>query len=334
MIATGWLLLGLILLVGGAELIVRGGSRVAVYFGIRPIVVGLTVVSLGTSTPELAVGIEAAVQGAGPLAVGNITGTNIVNILLILGMSALLQPLALERRTLRFDLPLMTVSALALLMMSIDGILTRLEGAVLLISAVIYTALLVIWSRQESRQVRAEYRNEYGIPVARRSAGEVTYAALMLVGGIAVVVLGSDWLVKGAVDLARMLGVSEAFIGLTVVAIGTSSPELVTTIVGTLKGDPDIAIGNLLGSSIYNILAILGITCLVPAAGLAVGPNLVRIDIPVMVAVTLLAIPVFVSGRRVTRGEGLLFVTAYVVYVAYLLLTRVAPSSAAAVGAT
>ena len=334
MIATGWLLLGLVLLVGGAELIVRGGSRIAGYLGIRPIVVGLTVVSVGTSTPELAVGIEAAVQGAGPLAVGNITGTNIVNILLILGTSALLQPLALERRTLRFDLPLMTVSALALLMMSIDGILTRLEGAVLLTSAVIYTVLLVIWSRQESRQVRAEYRNEYGIPVARRSAGEVAYAALMLVGGIAVVVLGSDWLVMGAVDLARMLGVSEAFIGLTIVAIGTSSPELVTTIVGTLKGDRDIAIGNLLGSSIYNILAILGITCLVPAAGLTVGPNLVRIDIPVMVAVTLVAIPVFVSGRRVTRGEGLLFVTAYVVYVVYLLLTRVAPGGAAVAGTT
>src|SRR5690606_33761603 len=173
---------------------------------------------------------------------------------------------------------------------------------VLAFSALVYTALLVTWSRQESRQVRAEYRNEYGIPVARRSAGEVAYAALMLVGGIAVVVLGSDWLVMGAVDLARTVGVSEAFIGLTIIAIGTSSPELVTTIVGTFKGDRDIAIGNLLGSSIYNILAILGITCLVPAAGIAVGPDLVRIDIPVMVAVTLLAVPVFVSGRRVTRG--------------------------------
>ncbi len=334
MIATGWLLLGLIVLVAGAELIVRGGSRVAGHLGIRPIVVGLTVVSIGTSTPELAVGIGAAVQDAGPLAVGNIVGTNIVNVLLILGMSALLQPLAIERRTLRFDLPLMTVSALALLMMAIDGTLTRQEGAVLVFSALVYTALLVTWSRQESRQVRAEYRNEYGIPVARRSAGEVAYAALMLVGGIAVVVLGSDWLVMGAVDLARMLGVSEALIGLTIVAVGTSSPELVTTIVGTLKGDRDIAIGNLLGSSIYNVLAILGITCLVPPAGLAVGPNLVGIDIPVMVAVTILAIPVFVSGRRVTRAEGLLFVTAYVVYVMYLLLTRVAPNAAAAVGAT
>ena len=324
-IATGWLLSGLLLLVAGAELVVRGGSRLAGHLGIRPIVVGLTVVSIGTSTPELAVGIEAARQGSGSLAVGNIAGTNIVNILLILGISAMLQPLALERLTLRFDLPLVTVSALALLAMSIDGTLTRLEGAVLVGSAMVYTALLVIWSRRESRAVRAEYRSEYGIPARRRGGAEAVFAALLLAGGIAVVVAGSDWLVTGAVDLARMIGVSEAFIGLTIVAIGTSSPELVTTIVGTLKGERDIAIGNLLGSSIYNILAILGITCLIPAGGIAVGQNLVRIDIPVMVAVTLLAIPVFVSGRRVTRGEGLLFVTAYAAYAAYLILTRLAP---------
>lgn len=322
MIATGWLLLGLILLIGGAELIVRGGSRVAAYLGIRPIIIGLTIVSVGTSTPELAVGIEAALHDAGSLAVGNIAGTNIVNILLILGMSALLRPLALERLTLRFDLPVMTVAALAMLALSLDGTLTRLEGAVLVLSAVVYTGALVAWSRQESRQVRAEYRSEYGVAPSRRAAGDVAYAALMLVGGIGTIVVGSDWLVTGAVDLARMLGVSDAFIGLTIVAVGTSSPELVTTVIGTLKNDRDIAIGNLLGSSIYNILAILGITCLVPAGGIDVGPNLIRVDIPVMTAVALVSIPVFVSGRRVTRAEGLFFVTAYAVYLGYLLLTR------------
>jgi cation:H+ antiporter len=321
-IATGWLLLGLVLLVGGAELIVRGGSRVAAHMGVRPIVIGLTIVSVGTSTPELAVGIEAASRGAGALAVGNIAGTNTVNILLILGLSALLRPLALPRLTLRFDLSVMAVSAVTLLLMSLDGVLTRIEGAILLMAALAYTGSIIAWSQQESRRVRAEYRSEFGVSRRGPGFGEVTYAALMLLGGIAVVVLGSDWLVAGAIDLARALDVSDAFIGLTIVAIGTSSPELVTTVIGTLRNDRDIAIGNLLGSSIYNILAILGITCLVPAGGINVGPNLIHIDIPVMTAVALVSIPVFVSGRRVTRAEGLFFVTAYVVYLGYLLLTR------------
>lgn len=322
MIATGWLLLGLVLLIAGAELLVRGGSRLAAQLGIRPIIIGLTIVSIGTSTPELAVGIEAARQGAGALAVGNIAGTNTVNILLILGMSALLRPLALESATLRFELPVMTVAALALLLMSLDGLLTRLEGAVLVLAGGVFTAALIAWSRQESRAVRAEYRSEYGVTRARRRVGEVAYALLMLVGGLAIVVLGSDWLVEGAIGLARQIGVSEAFIGLTIVAIGTSSPELVTTAVGTLRGNRDLAIGNLIGSSIYNVLLILGITCVVSPAGIQVGQNLVRIDLPVMAAVTLVAVPVFVSGREVSRAEGLFFVTAYFVYLGYLLLTR------------
>lgn len=322
-VASVWLLLGLTLLVTGAELLVRGGSRVAAHLGIRPIVIGLTVVSIGTSTPEFAVGIEAARRGAGALAVGNIAGTNIVNILLILGMSALLKPLALERLTLRFDLPLMVVASLALLVMSLDAILTRLEGAVLVLAAALFTVALVAWSRQESRKVRAEYRSQYGASRSQHRIGEVARAALMLVGGIAIVVLGSDWLVRGAVDLAQLIGVSEAFIGLTIVAIGTSMPELATTAIGTLHGDRDIAIGNLLGSSIYNVFAILGVTCLVPAAGIELGPDLIRVDIPVMAAVALISIPTFVSGRTVSRAEGGLFVTAYFIYLAYLLLTRI-----------
>lgn len=321
MIALAWFLLGIAALIGGAELIVRGGSRLAAHLGVPPIVIGLTIVAIGTSTPELAVGIEAALRGAGPLAVGNIAGTNIVNILLILGLSALLKPLAIEAQTLRFDLPLMAFAAILLLVMGWNGVLTRFEGGLLVTAAILYSAAVVTWARRESRRVRAEYANEYGVPRKGRVRDTVSSTALVI-AGVAVTVIGSDWLVDGAVALARMLGVSDAFIGLTIVAVGTSSPELVTTLIGTLRNERSIAIGNLLGSSIYNVLLILGITCLIPPSGLAIGQTLARVDIPLMTAVALAAVPVFLTGRRVTRLEGGLFVAAYFGYVAYLLLTR------------
>jgi cation:H+ antiporter len=321
LIAFGWFILGIVALVGGAELIVRGGSRLAARLGIPPMVIGLTIVSVGTSTPELAVGVEAALRGNGSLAVGNIVGTNMVNVLFILGLSAFLKPLALKGRILRFDLPVMTAAAVMLLVMAWDGILSRFDGGVLVFAAILYSTAIIGWTRRESRRVRAEYASEYGA-LKDSNARDAAFSALMLVVGIAVTVTGSGWLVDGAVDLARMLGVSDAFIGLTIVAVGTSSPELVTTIVGTLRNDRDIAIGNLLGSSIYNILLILGISCLVPSSGVTVGLNLARVDIPLMTAVAFVSVPVFLTGRRVTRPEGGLFVGAYFGYLIYLLLTR------------
>ena len=321
MIALAWFLLGIAALIGGAELIVRGGSRLAAHLGIPPIVIGLTIVAIGTSTPELAVGIEAALRGAGPLAVGNIAGTNIVNILLILGLSALLRPLAIEAQTLRLDLPLMAFAAILLLVMGWNGVLTRFEGGLLVTGAILYSAAVVTWARRESRRMRAEYASEYGVPRKGRVRDTVSSTALVI-AGVAVTVIGSDWLVDGAVALARILGVSDAFIGLTIVAVGTSSPELVTTLIGTLRNERSIAIGNLLGSSVYNILLILGITCLIPPSGLAIGQTLAWVDIPLMTAVALAAVPVFLTGRRVTRFEGGLFVAAYFGYVTYLLLTR------------
>jgi cation:H+ antiporter len=322
MIAVAWLIMGIAALIGGAELLERGGSRLAARLGVPPLVIGLTVVSIGTSTPELAVGIEAALRGSGSLAVGNIAGTNTLNILLILGLSALLKPLALSVRTVRFGLPMMIVAAVALMAMAWDGFLTRAEGAVLVGAALVFTVMIVRLARLESRAVRAEFAREYGAPREGRATRDVAWHFALLVGGIAMIVVGAKWLVDGAVQLARMLGVSDAFIGLTVVAIGTSSPELVTTVIGTLRNTRDIAIGNLLGSSIYNIILILGVTCLIPPSGIDVDPDLVGVDLPVMTAVTLVCVPVFVSGHRVTRLEGALFVGAYVAYLTYLVLTR------------
>lgn len=314
--------LGIVALIAGAELIVRGGVQVAARLGVPPIVIGLTIVAIGTSTPELAVGVKAALGGAGSLAVGNIAGTNIVNILLILGGSALIAPLALDTQTIRFDLPIMTVVALTLLAMAWDGALTRTEGAVLLAAACAYTVAIVVAAGRESRSTKAQFAREYEAPRHQRPADDTLRGAAALLAGIVVIVLGSDWLVDGAVAFAQAAGVSDAFIGLTIVAIGTSTPELATTLVGTLRNNRDIAIGNLLGSSIYNILLILGVTTLAPSMPLQIEPDLARIDIPVMTAVALACIPVFRSGQHISRTEGALFVGAYLVYVLYLVVTR------------
>ncbi|OBB71325.1 calcium/sodium antiporter [Mycobacterium sp. 852014-52144_SCH5372336] len=324
-----WFLAGLSALIVGADVMVRGGAGVAVRLGISPIVIGLTVVSVGTSMPELAVGVVAAGEGSGALAVGNIAGTNVVNVLLILGLSAALVPLTLQSRTIRFELPIMGVAALLLLVLAADGVLTRLDGAILVVCAVVYTAA-VIWSaRRESHAVAVEFAAELVAEYATDEVGSATTKrrrtstnVAMTLGGIAVVVLGADWLVDGAVGMARQFGVSDALIGLTVVAIGTSAPELVTTMISTLRGDRDIAIGNLIGSSIYNILLILGLTCLVPAQGLKLPSSLVTIDLPIMVIVALACIPIFITGRRVSRAEGVAMVTAYVGYLCFLLATQ------------
>lgn len=319
-----WLLAGFVALTVGADVMVRGSTNIAARLGISPILIGLTVVSIGTSLPELAIGVTAAREGSGELAVGNIAGTNIVNILFILGLSALLRPLAIEARTVRFDLPVMAVAALMFWGLAADGVLSRLDGVILVCGAVLYTGAVIRASRRESRAVIGEFAQAYPTdePDRPASGGRAALDVVMMLGGIAIIIVGAEWLVDGAVGISRGFGVSDALIGLTVVAIGTSAPELVTTLVSTLRGERDIAIGNLLGSSIYNIMLILGVTCLVPAHGLTLSSSLVWIDIPIMVAATLVCLPIFVSGRRVHRGEGAAMVAAYVAYLTFLLVTQ------------
>lgn len=329
---AGWFVIGLAALVLGAEVMVRGGAEVAARLGISPIVIGLTVVSIGTSLPELAVGVVAAQEGSGALAVGNIAGTNVVNLLLILGLSALILPLAMATRTLRFELPVMAGAAVLMLVLSLDGELSRVDGLILVGCALAYTVAVVRMTRRESRVVAGEYTETYApteVAPTEVATTEVTTTTrptwvhvLMMVAGIAVVVVGADWLVDGAVGMARGFGVSDALIGLTVVAIGTSAPELVTTVVSTVRGNRDIAVGNLLGSSIYNILLILGLTCVVAGDGLLLPASLVRIDIPIMVAVALACVPIFVTGRRVSRAEGGAMVAIYLAYLTFLLVTQ------------
>jgi cation:H+ antiporter len=215
MIAAAWCMAGLATLVAGAELMTRAGAQLAALVGISPVIIGLTVVAIGTSMPELAVGIEAALAGSGSLAVGNIAGTNTFNILFILGISALFMPLTLEVRAVKVDLPVMTVAAAALMLMSWDGLLTRLEGALLVGAGIVYTLWIIRDARRESRAVKAEFAGEYWVPTTVDPMREAALRFGLLVLGIAVIVIGAGWLVDASVDLARMLGVSEAFIGLT-----------------------------------------------------------------------------------------------------------------------
>jgi cation:H+ antiporter len=317
-------IVGLAILTAGAELVVRGASRLAASLGVKPIIVGLTVVAIGTSMPELAVGIIASHQGSGSLVVGNIAGTNVFNILFILGLSALLQPLPIDLRIIRLDLPAMIAAATMMTVMAWDGVLTRFDGGVMLGAAVIYTLVLIRDIRRERRTVKAEFRDMYGIDnkhgwVAVRIRAKCT---VMLAIGIGLTVLGADWLVKGATDIARAFGIPEGIIGLSIVAIGTSAPELATTVIATIRNERDIAVGNLLGSSIYNILAILGLTCLISSVKLHVERQLMLVDIPLMFGVALLCVPAFLTGKRVSRLEGGIFVASYVIYMLSLIFFR------------
>ena len=318
---AGTLFAGLILLVIGAELLVRGASKVAAIFGISPLVIGLTVVAYGTSTPELAVSIQAGLAGAADIAVANVVGSNIFNILLILGICAMLQPLIVAQQLVRLDVPLMIGLSVLTYVFALDGRLSWLDGLVFVIGLVIYNVWAIRKSRQESAAVKAEYAQEYGPQIAPPlTALEIGKNVALILGGLAILVLGSRWLVDGAIELAKFWGVSDMIIGLTIVAAGTSLPEVATSVIATIRNERDIAIGNVVGSNIYNILAILGIASIATPGGLVVAPAMLNFDLIVMIAVAFACLPIFFSGYTIARWEGLVFFGGYIAYTAYLVL--------------
>ncbi|GAA1651526.1 calcium/sodium antiporter [Catellatospora bangladeshensis] len=317
MLLNGLLIIaGLVALILGAEVLVKASAGLAARLGISPMIIGLTVVALGTSVPELAVGIDAALSGSPGLAMGNIIGASLVNLLLALGLSAALVPIVFDRATLRLDLPAMVEAALLLYLLSFDGSLTRPDGLILLLAGVTYTFGRIHAARHDVAGSRGDTPNSAAEPVRRR--GPLRQLLLMLLG-VAVVVVGAELLVEGAAASARAFGVSETVIGLTIVAIGTCTPELVTTVMSTLRGNRDLAIGNLLGSSIYNICAILGLTVVVAPHGIAVPREIFAADLTLMVAVTLVAASVFAVGARMSRTAGCLFIATYAAYLTWLL---------------
>lgn len=318
-----WLLFvaGLGALVLGAESLVRGASKLALSLGISPLVVGLTVVAFGTSAPETTVSVSAALSGQTDIAVGNVVGSNIFNILFILGLAALITPLVVDAQIIRQEVPIMIGASLLLLAFTLDGTVSSLEGAFLLVLLVAYTLFLVIQSRRQTAAVQAEYAREVRVSAAGAWDGRLWVQVLLIAAGLVLLVMGSRWLVTAAITFARQLGVSELVIGLTIVAAGTSLPEVAASVSAALKGERDIAVGNVVGSNIFNILGCLGAAALASGtAGLVIGASVIAFDIWVMLAVAFACLPIFISGREIARWEGGMFLGYYAAYVAYLLL--------------
>lgn len=312
-------LAGLALLTVGADVLVRGASRLAAALGLSPLVIGLTVVAFGTSAPELAVSMRSSLGGEADVALGNVVGSNIFNVLLILGVCAAISPLVIAQQLVRIDVPLMIGASALLYLLALDGGVGRVEGGLLAAGLAAYVAFSVIRSRKESAAVREEYAREFGEKKPVRRFGLLADVGLV-VAGLALLILGAHWLVDGAVAAARALGLSELVVGLTIVAGGTSLPEVATSVVAALRGERDIAAGNVVGSNLFNILGVLGFAALAAPQGMRVAPSALSFDIPVMVAVAVACLPVFFTGYRIARWEGVLFLAYYIAYVGFLVL--------------
>lgn len=333
------LAIGLVLLVVGADGLVKGAARLAASIGIPSLVIGLTVVAFGTSAPELAVSIRSALAGQSEMAIANVVGSNIFNVLFILGLAAIITPLAISRQLIRQDVPLMVLASMLVFYMIRDGVLSRLDAGILVVLLLAYTVFLFVQGKRTEATERASGANNTAAPSV--SGAALSEAAsteqddevdalirgthptwqnlLWIVGGLACLVAGANLLVNSAVNIARAFAVSEAVIGLTIVAVGTSLPEVMTSIVASIKGQRDIAVGNVVGSNIFNLLAVLGVSGVLSSNGLAGNEQLVQQDFPVMLAVALLCVPLFFTGAILSRIEGALFFILYLAYTLFLI---------------
>lgn len=316
-----FLLAGIAILTGGAELLVRGASRLAAAAHISPLVIGLTIVAYGTSAPELAVSVQSALNGQADIALGNVVGSNIFNVLFILGVSALIVPLVVQQKLVWLDVPIMIAVSFAALLMGIDGRIGRVDGFILVTGAIGYTTWSIVQSRRETKAVLREYAQEFGDTAAPpvRGAG-IPMQIVFLAVGLVLLVFGARLFLNAAVDIARNLGLSDLVIGLTIVAAGTSLPEVATSVVAAFRGERDIAVGNVVGSNIFNIVMVLGITSVISANGVAVADAALRFDIPVMIAVALACFPLFFTGHVISRWEGMIFLAYYVAYTGFIVL--------------
>jgi len=326
-VAMSWLtpvlfVVGVAALLVGAEGLVRGASRVALRTGLSPVVIGLTVVAFGTSAPELAVSLGDAVGGSGDLALGNVVGSNIANILLVLGLSALVGGgLSVALRIVRIDVPIMIVVSAAVLVMALDHRLGRVDGVILVAVLIAYLWWTVAGARRTSDdKTSSEALGDYAdaLTPERLRATPVWRDLMYVAGGLGLLVVGAQFLVSAASDIASELGVSELVIGLTVVAIGTSLPEVATSVVAAARGQRDMAVGNAIGSNLFNLLAVLGITSMV--SPVRVGDGALGFDLPFMVAVAVACLPVFIDGFEVKRWQGGVFCTYYAAYLTWLAL--------------
>ncbi len=300
-------IIGLAALYIGADLLIRGASRLARDLGVNALVIGLTVVAMGTSMPELLVGVVASVRDSGDIAIGNVVGSNIANIALILGIGAMIRPIRVQMRLLVREVPLMILATMAFYVLALDQSLQRWDGAILLVGFVAYTLYLLKGARMEPPAIEVEYQKF--VP----SGGTLSSHILLTVLGLGTLLGGAQMVVSGASEAARFLGISELAVGLTVVAIGTSLPELATAIAASVQDEGDILVGNVVGSNVFNVLAVLGTSSL--ARPLHIAQSVIFVEAPVMIVVSILLLPFVWSTLRVTRSEGVILVAAYVAFV-------------------
>jgi cation:H+ antiporter len=318
LIFAGLIVLGLVLLVGGSEALLRGASGIALLARVSPAVVGLTIVAAGTSMPEMVVSVQSAIQNRSGLSLGNVVGSNILNIAAILGIAALIRPLTIQSASIRFEWPVMLLSAVLLHMFARDTLIDRMEGIFFGLAMVIFTAYAVWLGRTNTdapgtgpaQGVHDASFGRTGLQALAFNSGAVVIGAGALAGG-------STAFVAGASGVAAALGVPETVIGLTIVAAGTSTPELVTSIVAALRGSNDVAVGNIIGSNIFNSLAIVGVSALI--VPLPVPAEILERDDLWMIGLTLLLFPLMRSGMSISRLEGVVLAVAYLVYLAILL---------------
>lgn len=318
----GWFILGLTALVIGAEFLVKGASKLARFAGISPLVIGLTVVAFGTSAPELAVSTISAWEGKGDIAFGNVVGSNSFNVLFILGVSALITPLVVARQLVRIDVPLMIVASMACYLVAYDGMISRVEGIALMFGLLGYVVMTVVMARRDSAAKKAATSPEDDEKPGEPMGAAILLSLFFVAIGLTLLIFGSRWLVEGAVMMARSLGMSELIIGLTIVAAGTSLPEVATSVMAAIRGERDIAVGNVVGSNIFNIFGVLGLSSVIAPNGIPATQAAISFDVPVMIAAAIACLPIFLSGHRINRWEGFLFLGYYVAYTAFLVLDQ------------
>lgn len=316
-------LCGLVFLIVGAEILVRGASHIARGFGISPLIIGLTIVAFGTSSPELAVSVKSALSDQANIALGNVVGSNIFNVLFILGISALIVPLRVSKQLIRLDVPLMIGLSVGVLLFAMDQNISQYDGYILLAGLSGYLGFLIYEGRKntgthdgpsdqnEASSKKDTFKNNRLLNIG------------FIAGGLVLLVIGSRWLVDGAVSFAQYMGVSELIISLTIIAAGTSLPEVVTSVIAAIRGERDIAVGNVIGSNIFNIMGVLGIAGVVAPAGIEVSEAIYHFDIPIMIAVAFACLPIFFTGGTINRWEGGLLICYYAAYTLYLILAAI-----------
>ncbi|MEX0721699.1 MAG: calcium/sodium antiporter [Balneolaceae bacterium] len=306
-------IVGLIMLLTGAELLVSSSSKVALRYGLSPILIGITIVAFATSAPEIAVSVDAAIAEQSTLAIGNVLGSNMANILLVLGLSAMLSPVAISRRIVRLDIPIMIGITAVVYVLSLDNSISQFDGFILLAIFVAFMIFQVKQARKENILKEREPKIEPG-------SKPLWVQILWFLIGLALLVIGADFLVENGVTIARTWGMSELVIGLTIIAIGTSLPEVATSVLAAYRGEQDLSVGNIIGSNIFNLLLVLGLSSVISGSGLVVPDSSLVFDFPFLLAVSIACLPIFFTGFRIARWEGAVFLAYYIAYLFFLFL--------------